>query len=120
MLGGPAQASGESGFSELVKRGFEMLQSRQFEEAAAHFGEALKIEPASEPARKGLASAWSALGISHLHAGRLRQSRDCLGRGRRGSAGECRLPPAAGRGHVPRGDLRAARRETDRALELAP
>ena len=57
----PAPAGCAQSFSELVKRGFEQLQSRQFEEAAVDFGLALEIEPASEPARKGLARAFAGL-----------------------------------------------------------
>jgi tetratricopeptide (TPR) repeat protein len=107
-------------FSELVKRGFEMLQGGRFEEAAESFGEALKVEPSSEPARKGLAEAWASLGIAQLHAGRLRQSRDSLEKAvaaRPESAGyRVLLAQVLFR----EGDLRAARRETDEALGLDP
>jgi hypothetical protein len=75
----PAPTAAAS-FSELIKRGFEMLQSQRFEEAVENFGGALAAEPASEPARKGLAAAWAAIGVSHQRAGRLRQSRDALER----------------------------------------
>jgi len=116
----PAQAAGAGSFSENAKRGFAMMQSQRFEEAAESFAEALKVEPASEPARKGLASAWAALGLSHLHAGRLRQSRDCFEQAvaARPESAEYRLLLA--QALYREGEMRAARRETDQALELAP
>jgi len=119
LVAHPAPTAAAS-FSELVKRGFEMLQSQRFEEAVESFGGALAAEPASEPARKGLAEAWASIGASHLRAGRLKQSRDALEK-----AVEAR--PERAEYHLwlaqvlfREGDLRAARRETDRALELAP
>ena len=115
----PAAAAAES-FSELIKRGFEQLQSRRFEEAAESLGGALEAEPASEPARKGLAAAWAAIGASHLEAGRLRQSRAALEKAveTRPESAEYHLLLA--QALFREGDLRAARRETDLALELAP
>ena len=120
LLAIPVQVAGAGSFSELVKRGFEMMQSRRFEEAAESFGEALKIEPASEPARKGLAGAWAALGSSHLHAGRLKQSRECLERAVAAQPESARYHLMLAQVLFREGDLRAARRETDQALELAP
>ena len=116
----PLSVRGAGDFSGLVKRGFEMLQSRRYEEAAESFSEALKAEPTSEPARKGLAEAWASLGIAHLHAGRLRQSRDSLEKAveARPESAEYRLLLA--RVLFREGDLRAARREADLALELEP
>lgn len=115
----PAPTAAAS-FSELIKRGFEMLQSRRFEEAAESFGGALAAEPASEPARKGLAAAWAAIGVSHLRAGKLKQSRDALEQAvqARPESAEYRLLLA--QVLFREGDLRSARRETDRVLELAP
>jgi len=119
MMALPAPVVAAS-FSELINRGFEMLQSRRFEEAAESFGEALAAEPASEPARKGLAAAWASIGASHLRAGRLRLSRAALEK-----AVEAR--PESSEYHVllaqvllREGDLRTARRKTDRALKLTP
>ena len=113
----PARAAS---FSELVKSGFEMLQRRDFEEAAGSFAAALELEPASEPARKGLAQSWAALGNDHLRAGRLRKGRESFEK-----AVEAR--PESAEYHLllaqvlsREGELRTARLETDRALELAP
>lgn len=116
----PAPTARAESFSELVKRGYEMLQSRRFEEAAVSFGSALEIEPASQPVRKGLAKAHAALGVSRLQAGQLRQGRDLLEKAVAADPenAEYRLLLA---GVIFRGaDLRAARREIDRALELVP
>jgi len=116
----PAPFARAESFSELVKRGYEMLQNRRFEEAAASFGSALEIEPASEPVRKGLASAYFELGFSHVRAGRIHQGRDFL------EKAVTALPESA-EYHLllaevifKGADTRAARREIDRALELAP
>ena len=101
LLAIPVEVAGAGSFSELVKQGFEMMQSRRFEEAAESFGAALKVEPASEPARKGLAGAWAALGSSHLHAGRLKQSREYLERAVAAQPESAKVPPDAGTGPVP-------------------
>ena len=120
LLAIPVHVAGAGSFSELVKRGFEMMQSRRFEEAAESFGEALKVEPASEPARKGLAGAWAALGSSHLHAGRLQQSRDCLERAVAAQPESAEYHLMLAQVLFRSGEVRAARRETDQALELGP
>ena len=116
----PAPFARAESFGELVDRGYEMLQNRRFEEAAASFGSALEIEPASEPVRKGLASAYFELGFSHVRAGRIHQGRDFL------EKAVTALPESA-EYHLllaevifKGADTRAARREIDRALELAP
>lgn len=118
VLPGPS-ARAES-FSELVKRGYEMLQNSRFEEAAESFSSALEIEHTSEPVRKGLASAYFELGASNVRAGRTQQGRDFLEKAVKAQpeSGEYRLLLAdvifSG------ADTRAARREIDRALELDP
>ncbi|MHB8834979.1 MAG: tetratricopeptide repeat protein [Candidatus Methylomirabilia bacterium] len=103
-----------------MKRGYELLQSRRFEEAAGSFDSALEIEPASQPVRNGLARALAALGVSRLQAGQLQQGREFLEKAvtaQPDSAEYHRLLA----GVIFRGaDTRAARREIDRALELAP
>lgn len=115
-----APAGRAASFSELVKRGFEMLRSERFEEATESFGAALKAEPASEPARKGLAEAWASLGISHLRAGRLRQSRDSLEQAVEARPESAEYHLLLARVMFREGDLRAARRAAEQALELAP
>ncbi len=116
----PAPAAPAGSFSELVKRGYEMLQSRRFEEAVASFDAALEIEPASQPVRKGLAQALAALGVAHLQAGQLRQSREFLEKAVAAQPGRAEYHLLLA-GVIFRGaDVRAARREIDLALELAP
>jgi tetratricopeptide (TPR) repeat protein len=111
----PAPTAAAS-FSELIKRGFEMLQSQRFEEAVENFGGALAAEPASEPARKGLAAAWAAIGVSHQRAGRLRQSRDALEQAVAARPESAEYHLLLAQILFREGDLRTARRETDRVL----
>jgi len=115
----PAPTAAAS-FSELIKRGFEMLQNQRFAEAAESFDGALALEPASEPARKGLAAAWAAIGVSHQRAGRLRQSRDALAKAVEARPESAEYHLLSAQVLFREGDLRSARRETDRVLELAP
>jgi tetratricopeptide (TPR) repeat protein len=116
----PAPFARAESFGELVNRGNEMLQNRRFEEAAASFDSALEIEPASEPVRKGLASAYFELGVSHVRAGRIQQGRDFLEKA-------VKAQPEIAEYHLllaevifKGADTRDARREINRALELAP
>lgn len=120
LLMAPPAPTAAASFSELIKRGFEMLQSQRFEEAAESFAGALAIEPASAPARKGLAAAWVAIGASHLHAGRLRQSRDALEQAVEARPESAEYHLLLAQVLLRAGDPRTARRETDRVLELAP
>ena len=116
----PAPFARAESFSELVKRGFEMLQNGRFEEAAESLGSALEIEPTSEPVRKGLARAYIELGVSLVRAGRMRQGRDFLEKAvtalPESAEYHLMLAEVSFRG----ADTRAARGEIDRALELAP
>jgi Tfp pilus assembly protein PilF len=107
-------------FSELLKRGFEQLQGRQFEEAAGSFAEALKLEPASAPARKGLASARAAEALVHLRAGRVRQSRESLEQAVAAAPENPDYHALLAAALFREGEMRGARREVDEALELAP
>jgi tetratricopeptide (TPR) repeat protein len=120
LIAAAAPAPRAADFSELVKHGYEMLQGGRFEEAAESFGEALKVEPSSEPARNGLGEAWASLGIAHLHAGRLRPSRDSLEQAVAARPESPRYRVLLAQVLFREGDLRAARRETDEALELEP
>jgi len=116
----PALVARAESFGELVKRGYELLQSRRFEEATVSFAAALEIEPTSQPVRKGLARALAMLGVSRLQSGQLQQSRELLEKAVAAEPenAEYRLLLA---GVIFRGaDTRAARREIDMALELAP
>jgi tetratricopeptide (TPR) repeat protein len=116
----PVSARGAGDFGELLNRGFELLHSQRFEEAAESFGEALKAEPSSEPARKGLGEAWAALGVIYFQAGRLKQSRDSLEKAvaARPESADYRLLLA--RVLFREGELRTARRTIDEALDLDP
>lgn len=116
----PAPVTCAESFSELVKRGFEMLQNRRFEEAVGSFDSALEIEPASEPVRKGLAKALAALGVSRLQAGQLRQSREFLEKAVAAQPDSAEYHLLLAAVIFREADMRAARREIDRALELAP
>lgn len=115
----PAQTAAAS-FSELIKRGFELLESRRFEEAAESFDGALAAEPSSEPARTGLAAAWAAIGVSHQRAGKLGQSREALEKAVEARPENAEYHLLLAQVLFREGDLRTSRRETDRALELAP
>jgi Tfp pilus assembly protein PilF len=116
----PAPFTRAESFSELVKRGYEMLQNRSFEEAAVCFGSALEIEPASEPVRKGLAKAFFELGVSHLRAGRMQQSRDVLEKAVKAQPESAEYHLLLAEVIFKGADTRAARHEIDRALERAP
>ena len=107
-------------FSESMLHGVTMLQARRYEEAAASFLEAREADPASEPARKGLAAAWSGLGTERLHAGRLRESRALLEKAVeiRPEAADLHLLLAQVQFRA--GDVAGARREVDLALEITP
>ena len=97
-----------------------MLRSRSFEAAAADFGAALEIEPASEPARKGLALAFVELGVSRLRAGQFRQSREYLEKAVEAQPGNAGYHLLLAQVIFNGADTRAARREIDRALEINP
>ncbi len=113
-------AAGAGNFSELVKNGFEMMRARQYEEAAESFAEALRIEPASEPVRKGLGNARAAIGITHMHAGRLRQARESLEEAVAARPESAEYHLLLAQLLFREGEMRAARREIDEALDLAP
>jgi tetratricopeptide (TPR) repeat protein len=115
-----APAAGAESFSELLKRGYQLLQSQRFEEAAEAFGTALAIEPESQPVRKALASAFVGLGTAHLHAGRIQQSRDALEKAVEAQPESAEYRLLLARVSFRGGDAREARREVDRARELAP
>lgn len=116
----PAQVAGAESFAGLVKRGYELLQSRRFEEAAADFAAALESEPDSQPARKGLALAAVELGRSHLRAGRFRQSRELFEKAVEAQPDNAEYHRLLAQVIFSGADTRAARSEIDRALELAP
>jgi Tfp pilus assembly protein PilF len=116
----PAPLAGAESFAALVKRGYEQLQRRRFEEAAADFAAALESEPASQPARKGLAQASAELGLAHLRAGRFRQSREWLEKAVEARPEDAGYHLLLAQAIFNGADTRAARSEIDRALELAP
>lgn len=107
-------------FSELILRAFEQLKGQRHEEAVASFEAALELEPASMPARKGLAEACAALGASRLQAGRLREAREFLEKAVDAQPDDAGYHLMLARAIFNSADTRAARAQVDRALELAP
>lgn len=107
-------------FSELILRGFEQLNERRHDEAVNSFEAALELEPASTPARKGLATASAALGASRLRAGRLREAREFLEKAVEAQPDNADYHLLLARAIFNSADTRGARAEVDRALELAP
>ncbi len=116
----PAPLAGAESFAALVKRGYELLQSRRFEEAAADFAAALESEPAAQPARRGLAQAAAELARSHLRGGRFRQSREWLEKAVEAQPEHAEYRLLLATVIFQGADTRAARSEIERALELAP
>ena len=119
MFPAPVRRPAES-FAELVKRGYETAAESTFRGGRRDFGAALEIEPASEPVRKGLAKAFAELGVSRLRAGQLRQSRELLEKAVESQPDSAEYHLLLAEVIFRGADTRAARREIDRALELAP